>query len=120
MPRGLPLGGDEIAPLARGNEVLHPAFDDLEPMLVQAQVMNDLRIEQAHRIGGDRIAKAGTKLLGDSRAPDDMPAFEDLNGEARHRQISRAGEAVVAAPDDDDIIGVHETCGPASCVARAA
>jgi hypothetical protein len=23
-------------------------------------------------------------------------------------------------PDDDDIIGVHETCGPASCVVRGA
>ncbi|MHC2468786.1 hypothetical protein ACVIHD_007798 [Bradyrhizobium embrapense] len=76
-------------------------------MIGKLQVGDDLRVEQAHRVGGDRIAEARTKLFGDGGAADHLAAFHDPDLEPGHREIGRAGEAVVPRTDDDDVCFVH-------------
>ena len=74
-----------------------------QAVVVQFQVGDDGRIEQAHGVGRDRIAEAGMKLLGHRRAAHDLAALHHAHAQAGHRQIGRAGEAVVARADDDNV-----------------
>ena len=83
------------------------ALDDLEPVLVQLQVLDDAWIEQAHRVGGDRVAEAGVKLLGHRGAADQLAAFDHVHAQSRHGEIGRASQAVMAGTDDDDVGFVH-------------
>ena len=43
------------------------------------------------------------KFLGDRRAADLRPAFENRHFEASHGEIGRGDKAVMAAADDDDV-----------------
>ena len=47
-------------------------------MTRQLQIADDLRIEQRHRVGGDRVAEAGMKFLGDGRAAHDCAPLETV------------------------------------------
>ena len=44
------------------------------------------------------------EFLGDRGAADDVAALEHRDLEAARREIARAGEAVVAAADDDGVV----------------
>jgi hypothetical protein len=44
------------------------------------------------------------ELLGDRGAADDAAPFQDFDAEPGHSEIGRAGEAVMAAADDDDVV----------------
>ena len=72
-------------------------------MLGQAQIPDDLRVQQAHRVAGGGVAESGVEFLGDGGAAEDGAAFEYADGEAGFGEITRAGEAVVATADDDHI-----------------
>lgn len=96
-----------MAAVGRGEEVLRAALDDPQTVIGKFQVGNDLRVEQAHRVGGDRIAETRAKLFGDGGAADHFAALDDLHPQPGHREIGRAGEAVMPRADDDDVCFVH-------------
>ena len=104
---GAALAGEEIAAVGRGQEILRAALDDPQAVIGQLQVGDDLRIEQAHGVGRDRIAEAGMKFLRHRGAADHLAALDHLHAQARHREIGRAGEAVMPRADDDDVGFVH-------------
>ena len=76
----------------------------LQPVLVEPQVGDDLRVEQADGVGGDRVAEARVELLGDRRAADDAAALDHLHLQPGHAEIGGAGQPVVAGADDHDIV----------------
>ena len=49
------------------------------------------------------------ELLGDRGAADHLAPLEHVHAQARHREIGRAGEAVMAGADDDDVGFVHDS-----------
>ncbi len=95
--------GSEGAAVGQGQEVLHRPFDDLEAMLGEAQVLDDLGIEEADGVAGSRVAKAGVEFFGDGGAAHDRTSLEDADREPGFRQVTGAGQAVVTAANDDRI-----------------
>ena len=47
------------------------------------------------------------KFLGHGGAADRLAALDHLHAQAGHREIGRAGEAVMPRADDDDVRLVH-------------
>ncbi|MET3281015.1 hypothetical protein ABIF43_006504 [Bradyrhizobium japonicum] len=43
------------------------------------------------------------KLLRDRRSADHLATLDHAHAQPRHREIGRAGEAVMASADDDDV-----------------
>ena len=86
-------------------EVCSRPLDDLETVAGELEIGDDSRIEQAHGVGGDRVAEARDGI---PRLPPRRRRRRSFRArrrvEARGRQIGRAGEAVVAGADDDDVI----------------
>jgi hypothetical protein len=70
----------------------------------QIEIANDLGPEQRNDVGADRELEAGEHFFGHRRAAEHVAAFEHEHALARPRQVSGAGEAVVAAPDDDRVV----------------
>ena len=66
-----------------------------------------LRVEQADRVGRDRIAEPGIEFLGHRGAADHLAPLDHLDPQPGHREIGRAGEAVMPRADDDDVSFVH-------------
>jgi len=91
--------GLQRPPVRQGQKIAHPPLDDLEPVAVQFQIGDHLGIEQRHRVGGDGIAEAGMKFLGDRGAADRVVLFKDRNLVPGRRQIPGADQPVVAAAD---------------------
>ncbi len=79
--------------------------------LVQAHVADDFRPQQADGVACRRVAEAGGEFLGHRRPADDVAAFEDADLQPRAGEIEGADEAVVAAADDQRVIGLgHIAC----------
>ena len=93
----------QIASVGQGQEIRQRALDDAEPVAVKLEVADDCRVEKRNCVGGDRIAEAGVKFLGDRRPADLRPALEHRDLEAGGGEIGRGGKAVVTAADDDDV-----------------
>jgi hypothetical protein len=72
-------------------------------VLRQAQIADHFRVQQAHGVARRRVAETGVEFLGDGGASQDGPAFEYGHFQAFFREVAGAGEAVVAAADDDRI-----------------
>ena len=104
---GAALAGQQIAAIGGRQKILRAALDDPQAVLGQLQVGHDLRIEQADGVGRDRIAEPGMEFLRHRGAADHLAALDHLHAQAGHRQIGRAGEAVMARADDDDVGFVH-------------
>src|ERR1051326_8494242 len=79
---------------------------DLEAVPWQIELADDLGPEQRDDVGGDRELEARNDLLGDGRAPQDVPALEDEHLPSRAREIRGIDKAIVAAADHDDVV-VH-------------
>ena len=77
-------------------------------MLRQLEVADDLGAEQAHDIAEDREAEAREELLGDRRAAEHVALLEDEGPQAGAGEVGRAHEAVVAAADDDRVVGTGQ------------
>ena len=80
--------------------VLQGPLQHAQTMLGQAQLAEDLRVQQAHGVAGGGVAKARVELLGHRRAAGDPAPLEQGHLQARPREVRRAGQAVVAGPDD--------------------
>ena len=99
-----------------------PAID-LQPVFVQAQIADDRRMQQADRVGGGRIPESWSKLLGNCRATDYMPAFENSDFQSAGGQVAGANQAIVAAANNQSIefLGSHLSsliCGLAGGLAH--
>ena len=93
----------QIAPVGQGQEIRQRAFDDAEPMTIKLKVADDCRVQKRDGVGGDRIAEAGVKFLGDRRAADLCAPLEHGDFKAGHGEIGRRDEAIVTAADHDDV-----------------
>ena len=102
-----PFAGEQIAAIGGGQEILRAAFDDFQAVLMQFQIGNDLRVEQADGIGRDRIAETGMEFLRHRRAARHLAALDHPHAQAPHREVSRAGEAVMPGADDDNVRLCH-------------
>ena len=105
---GPAFAGEEIVAVRGRQEILRAPLDHAQALLGEAQIADDLRVEQAHGVGRDRVAEARMKLLRDRRPADHLAALDHVHAQARHREIGRAGEAVMASADDDDVGFGHE------------
>ena len=74
-----------------------------QAVAVQAHVGDHLRIEQADRVAGHRVPKAGMEFLGHRRATDYRPGLADRYLQPRPGQIPGADQAIVATADDDRV-----------------
>ena len=72
----------------------------------QLEIADHDRIEQAHGVGCDRVAKARMELLGDRRAADDCILLQHDDAQTRARQIRGAGQPVVASTNDGNVMSV--------------
>src|SRR5690242_12750805 len=72
-------------------------------MLVQLEIADDFRVQQADGIAGSRVLEARKELFGDGGTAEDRPALKDLDTESRCSEIAGARETVVAAADDGDV-----------------
>ena len=76
-----------------------------EAVLGQLEVLDDVRPEQAQRVREGREPEARAELLGDRRAADEVAALEDQRPEPGLGQVGAVDQAVVAATDDDRVVG---------------
>ena len=106
---GLPFGSEQVPAIRRREEVLGATLDNLQPVIVQAKVGDDLGIEQADRVGGDRVAEARMELLGDRGASHHRAALDHLDREPGHPEIGGTCQPVMARPNDDDIVALHRS-----------
>ncbi|CAO3300672.1 hypothetical protein LMG26824_03144 [Stenotrophomonas maltophilia] len=95
----------QVAVVGQWQEVVGRARDNAQPMRMQLQVFDHLRLQQRHRVRRHRVAEAGMELLGDRRSAEHAAPFKDQHLLSGLRQIGRTDQAVVATPDDDCIPG---------------
>jgi hypothetical protein len=75
----------------------------------ELEIGSDLRIEQADRVGRDRVAKSGMELLGDGGAAHHTAPLDHGHAQARHRKVGRAGQAVMSCADNQSV-GFSHVC----------
>ena len=92
-----------VAVLHRGEGRRHQ--ERHEPVLGQLELVDDVGPEEAQGVREGREPEARVELLGDRRAADERAALEDQGLEPRFRQVGAVDEAVVAAADDDGVVG---------------
>ncbi len=93
----------QVVAVVQGEEVGQAPFDHLQAMARKVHVGDHLWIQQGDRVAGRGIAEAGVELLGDRRPADDAAPLQHSHLQSRPRQIEGADQAVVPAPDDDDV-----------------
>ncbi len=99
----------QIAAVGKRRERRRAARQHLEAVLLQFQVADDLRPQQAVDVGGRGDLEAGPDFFGDAAAADDFAAFQHQGFIALLGQIRRRDEAVVPGADDDGVVRLrHE------------
>ena len=78
---------------------------DVEAALLEAELLDHEVVEQADDVGAgaDDVVRVGERALERARAAEPLAALEHEHGLAGLGEVGRAGEAVVAAPDDDRV-----------------
>src|SRR5262249_51977851 len=99
-------------------------------VIEKPKIADDLRIQQTHGVGGDRVSETRMKLFRHRRAAHGRSAFEHLDFQTGHAEVGGASQPVVTSTDDDDVVGLHrealaaETSGwsrsPCSTISRYA
>ena len=77
----------------------------MKPCFGQLEVVDDVRPQQAQGVRERREPEARAELLGDGRAADEVAPLEDQRLEPGLREVGAVDEAVVAAADDDGVVG---------------
>jgi hypothetical protein len=96
---GAALARKEIAPIRQRQEVLCAALDDAQPMFVQPQVVDDLRLQQADGVGRGRGAEAGMEFLRNTSTANYAAPLQNTHAQTRHAKIGRTGQPVVTGSD---------------------
>jgi hypothetical protein len=104
---GAAFGGEQMPAVQRGKEILRAAFDDPQPMISEAQIRDDLGVQQADGVGRHRVAKPGIELLGDGSSTHHPSSFHHLDFEARHTEVGGASQPIVTRTNDDDVVCLH-------------
>ena len=81
---------------------------DLQAVSRQIELANDLRPQQRHHIGADRVLEAGEDLFRHCRAAEHVAPLDDEHLAARPRQIRSIDQPVVAAADHDHVVVGHK------------
>ena len=78
---------------------------DVEPALLEAELSDHDVVEQADDVGAgaDDVVGVGERALERARAAEPLAALEHEHGLAGPREVGGAGQAVVAAADDDRV-----------------
>ena len=76
-----------------------------EAVLGQLELVDDVRPQQAERVREGREREARVELLGDRGATDQVAPLEDQRLEPGLGQVGAVDQAVVAATDDDRVVG---------------
>ena len=95
--------GKQIVRTKRRQEIVDLAKHDLEAMVIEPHVADYLRIEQADRVGGRRVAETRVEFLGDRGAADDAARLEHRHLVAAPGEIVGADEAIMAGADDENV-----------------
>ena len=80
------------------------ARQELEAVPGELQVPDDLRAQQAVDVRRGGHLEPGPQLFRDARPTDQLAPLEHQHPHPRAREIGRRHEAVVAGPDDDDVV----------------
>ena len=78
------------------------------PCFGQLEVADDLGPQQADDVAEDREPEAREDLLGDRRAAEDVALLEDERLQPGAGEVGGADQAVVAAADDDRVVGLGQ------------
>ena len=97
---------DERAPVGKGEHERGVRPREGETETLELQIRDDLRLERAGGVG-HRRAVAGKELVLRAGAADDVALLEHEHVDACTGEVGGAGEAVVAATDDDDLVPPH-------------
>ena len=97
---------DEGAPVGKGEHERGVRPREGEAEALELQVRDDLRLERAGRVGHRRTV-AGEELVLRTGTADDVPLLEHEHVDPRAGEVGGAGEAVVAATDDDGLVPPH-------------
>jgi hypothetical protein len=93
-----------MAAVRERQKIRHWPLEYLQTVLVQFEIADHLRMQQAHRVARSRIAEAGKKFLGHGGAADYAAPLEHAHFEPRCSEIARADQAIVAATDDNGVV----------------
>ena len=94
----------EITAIIERQEIRDAPLDDAQAVLGEPQIGDDFRIEQRHRIGGDRIAETGVKFFRHGGAASHVAPLQHHHLQSGHRQIGGTDETVVPATYDNGIV----------------
>jgi hypothetical protein len=99
---------DAIFAIHERGEGARVALDHLDAVVEQVEILQHfLRRQREHiRAGGSDVAGSAFDLLGEGGAADILVAFEDADGVPGTCEVAGGYQPVVAAADDDDIIGI--------------
>ncbi len=92
-----------VAVLHRAERGRHQ--DRHEAVLDEVEVLDDVGPQEAERVRERREPEARPELLGDRRAADQVASLEDERPQPGLGQVGAVGQAVVAATDDDRVVG---------------
>ena len=96
---------EEVVAVVHGSEV-RAHVERHEAEAHEIELGDDLGTQQAQGIGERGEVEAGPELLRDRRATDEVALLEDEDALARLGEVGGVGQAVVAATDDDCVVGV--------------
>src|SRR4029077_3427557 len=84
-------------------QLYRPDAEPLRAMALHREGSHDLRMQRVtgHRTRREPVAR--NKLLGDRRSPDERPALEDADLQARSSQVAGCDHPVVASADDGGV-----------------
>ena len=100
----------QVPPVQERRKGCRIALDGFEAVIVQSQIANDFRTEEAVDVGCRRDFEARKDFLGYACAADDVTPLENQDLPLRARVIARGDQAVVPADVDDRI--VFNACDP--------
>src|SRR5262245_21816111 len=87
-----------------GPEVGRRTLDDPEAMTLEVQTADDLGMEQAYGVGGYRVAEPRMEFHRRRRTANVVVLFQNDDAETRLGELGCAGQPVVAAPDNGNIV----------------
>src|SRR5262249_20751856 len=104
---GAAFSGEQITPIRQRQKILRAAFDHAQSAFVQLQVLNDLRLQQAHSISRSRATETWMEFLSDAGATDHTTSLKNAHAQSGHPEIGRTRQAIVASTDYDGIDSGH-------------
>ena len=106
----LVLGQQEVVAVVHRREVGRHQQRH-EAVLDQLELLDDLRPQQAQRVGERGEREPGVQLLGDRGSADEPAPLEHEHVEPRLGEVRRVRQAVVASADHDRVVGVAAGAG---------